>query len=156
MLNALRLVIFNSVEKMKNRLLIVSILCSIVIAGYGQELTSEDYLVNGFGQKISGDDFKYHSSIQGVEDALIIRATNGNYSMQWQTAAAPKTVDTKYVTYIWLAGIGSSPGRAEMTLKTGNGLTFTFNTDGQKNWLVQSNQGAELFFRSDMEDSFGD
>jgi alpha-mannosidase len=47
---------------------------------------------------------------------MLIRATDGNSSMEWKTAAVPADVDTEHVTFIWLAGVGSSPGIASFDL----------------------------------------
>jgi hypothetical protein len=119
-------------------------------------ISSDDHLVNGFDQKISGDDFSYHSSISGIDKSLIIRASDGKYSMEWQTEKIPATIKEKYVTLVWLAGIGSSPGFADMTLTINNSEKFIFHTDGKKDWSIQNQKGSELFFHSDMEDQFGD
>ncbi len=135
----------------KLKLFIGLILLSL--AGFSQTLiTPDDHLVNGFDRKVSGDDFSYHSSISGVEKSLIIRATNGKYSMEWQTEKVPSGLKEKYVTFAWLAGIGSSPGFADMTLTVNNQQKITFHTDSKKDWKIQSADGAELFFHSDMED----
>jgi hypothetical protein len=129
----------------------------ISLTGFGQSLiTTDDHLVNGFDHKISGDDFSYHSSVSGVEKSLIIRATDGKYSMEWQTENVPSGLKEKYVTFAWLAGIGSSPGFADMTLTVNNQQKITFHTDSKKDWKIQSADGAELFFHSDMEDQHGD
>ena len=74
------------------------------ISAFSQNLiTADDHLVNGFDRKISGDDYSYHSSISGVEKSLIIRATDGKYSMEWQTEKVPASCKEKYVTLVWLA-----------------------------------------------------
>ena len=129
----------------------------LTFAGFGQNLISpDDHLINGFGQKISGDDFSYHSSIPNIEKSLIIRATDGKYSMEWQTEKVPVTIKEKYVTFVWLAGIGSSPGLSDMTLTINNSGKITFRTDGKKDWNISHPDGSELFFHSDMEDQHGD
>lgn len=125
-------------------------------AGSQNLISQEDHLVNGFDKKVAGDEYTYHSSIPEIEKSLIIRATDGNYMMKWQTEKAPLTVDEKYVTFVWLAGIGSSPGLSDMTLTINDSEKITFRTDGKRNWNVKSSQGSELFFHSDMEDQFGD
>jgi hypothetical protein len=119
-------------------------------------ISSDDFLVNGFDKKIAGDDYSYHSSVPEVEKSLIVRATDGNYSMQWQTETVPSRVAEKYVTFIWLAGIGSSPGLSDMILTINGSEQIAFHTDGKKDWKVVSSNGSELFFHSDMEDQFGD
>jgi alpha-mannosidase len=142
---------------MKKLVVFLVAFCFLAFAGNSQNLiSSDDHLINGFDQKISGDDFSYHSSIQNIEKSLIVRATNGNYSMEWQTEKVPAKVNEKFVTVVWLAGIGSSPGLSEMNLTVNNTEKFTFLTDGKKEWKIQNADGSELFFRSDMEDTVGD
>jgi alpha-mannosidase len=140
-----------------NKFYILVSLIFLSITGFAQGLiTSDDHLVNGFEKKISGDDFSYHSSIPNVEKSLIIRATNGKYSMEWQTEKVPSSVKEKYVTFVWLAGLGSSPGVADMHLSVNNARKFTFRTDGKKDWKIQQPDGSELFFHADMQDQVGD
>lgn len=128
-----------------------------IFKAFSQNLiSSDDHLVNGFDHKISGDDFSYHSSIPNIEKSLIIRATDGKYSMEWQTEKVPATIKEKYVTFVWLAGIGSSPGLSDMTLTINNSGRITFRTDGKKDWTISNTDGSELFFHSDMEDQHGD
>jgi alpha-mannosidase len=62
-------------------------------------------IINGFDRKIEGEDFSYHSSIPLAKECLLIRATDGNSSMVWQTASVPEKVDEETVTFVWLAGI---------------------------------------------------
>lgn len=106
-------------------------------------------------KKIAGDDYSHHSSIPEIEKSLIVWTTDGNYSMRWQTKAAPLQGAEKYITFAWLAGIGSSPGLSDMILTINNNEQIVFHTDGQKDWKVQAANGSELFFHSDMEDQFG-
>ena len=137
--------------------LMLMLLILLEYSGNAQSLVNlDDHLVNGFNHKISGDDFSYHSSIPNVEKSLIIRATNGNYAMEWQTDQIPLSVKEKYVTFVWLAGIGSSPGVADMSLTINNSTKIIFRTDGKKDWNISNTDGTELFFRSDLEDQVGD
>ncbi len=120
------------------------------------QITGDDYLVSGYENKISGDDYEYHSSIKTNQESLIVRATDGNYSMVWETAPVPDNVTSKYVTFVWLAGLGSSPGFAQMDLVVNDQLAFTFNLDGKDEWKLIHPNGSELFFYSDFTDQFGD
>lgn len=140
-----------------NKLYTLISLLFLSITGFTQGLiNSDDHLVNGFDRKISGDDFSYHSSIPNVEKSMLIRATDGNYSMEWQTEKVPSVVKEKYVTFVWLAGLGSSPGVADMHLSVNNNRKFTFRLDGKKEWKMQNADGSELFFHADMQDQHGD
>ena len=86
-------------------------------------------IVNGYGQKVFGQDFAYHSSIQIAKESLLIRATDGNSSMEWETAPVPARLNTEYVTFVWLAGIGSSPGYATFDVAINGQTQFTFAAD---------------------------
>lgn len=141
------------------RLTILLLILSLLLQFSGRTqslITPDDLLVNGFDRKISGDDFTYHSSVPNIEKSLIIRATDGNYSMEWLTEKVPVTIREKFVTFVWLAGIGSSPGFSDMTLTVNTTRKITFHTDGKKEWKIQSADGSELFFHSDMDDQHGD
>ena len=113
-------------------------------------------IVNGYDDKISGVDFWYHSSIQVAKESMLIRATDGNSSMEWKTAAVPADIDTEHVTFIWLAGIGSSPGIASFDLALDGEKKFTFWADGSDEWTLKTDDGSSLYFKSDMIDQHGD
>jgi hypothetical protein len=87
---------------------------------------SDTQIVNGYGQKISGDDFSYRSSIPVAKECLLIRATDGNSSLEWETLPAPGKLEKDFVTFVWLAGLGSSPGRARIDLKVNGDDKFSF------------------------------
>ena len=77
---------------------ILTILCTGIFA---QSPSIENtQIVNGFATKISGSDFSYHSSVPTVKKCLLIRATNGKSSMEWQTEPIPEKIKTDYVTFI--------------------------------------------------------
>jgi hypothetical protein len=117
---------------------------------------NETLFLNGFSRKISGDDFTYHSSIPVANSCMLIRATDGNSFMEWETAPVPSAVQKPYVTFVWLAGIGSSPGVAAFDLEINGIRKFTFLTDGADNFLHQHTDGSSLAFHNDMTDQHGD
>jgi len=117
---------------------------------------SNNTFVNGFGKKIRGDDFTYHSSISTATQSLLIRATDGQYAMDWETAAVPQKVITDTVTFVWLAGIGSSPGKASFDLFVNGVEKFTIWADGADTWELKSADDYRLSFQSDMIDQHGD
>lgn len=113
-------------------------------------------LVNGYAAKVSGSDFSYHSSVPVARDSLLIRATDGRSSMEWKTAPAPAAPGAEFVSFVWLAGIGSSPGRASFDLAVDGVKTFTFWADGTDEWSLKAADGSTLRFRKDMVDQHGD
>lgn len=127
------------------------------IPALAQELTGpQTTVVNGFSKKIKGDDFVYHSSIPPATQSLLIRATDGSYAMEWETAVIPQKINTETVTFVWLAGIGSSPGKASFDLFVEGVPKFTIWADGSDTWDLSTPDGYRLSFRKDMIDQHGD
>jgi hypothetical protein len=117
---------------------------------------SDTQIVNGYGQKISGDDFSYRSSIPVAKECLLIRATDGNSSLEWETLPAPGKLEKDFVTFVWLAGLGSSPGRARFDLKVNGEDKFSFWVDGANSWEIKAGDGSQLSFQKDLIDQNGD
>jgi alpha-mannosidase len=113
-------------------------------------------LVNGYEKKISGDDFYYHSSVPVARESLLIRATDGNSSMEWLTSPVPLNISTENITFGWLAGIGSSPGTASFELAVNGIPRFTFYSDGSDQWNLKADDGSSLWFKKNMTDQHGD
>ncbi|WP_167604761.1 glycoside hydrolase family 38 C-terminal domain-containing protein [Maribellus sediminis] len=113
-------------------------------------------ITNGFAHKITGDDFSYYSSIPMAKECLLIRATDGNSSMEWQTEAVPEKLEDEYVTFVWLAGLGSSPGKASFGLEINGKPAFEFWADGKDEWKLENPDGKTLSFKKDMVDQHGD
>ena len=113
-------------------------------------------IVNGFAKKVSGDDFSYHSSIPIATESLLIRATDGKSYMEWETEAVPAKLNTETVTFVWLAGIGSSPGKASFDLAVNGENKFNFWTDGADTFTQTHEDGSSLLFIKDLIDQHGD
>jgi len=114
---------------MKNKTTVfIAFLFFFGIASHAQSFfTPDDHLVNGFANKVSGLDFEYTSCIPGSKESLLLRATSGKDFMEWVTDPAPEGIKEKYATFIWIAALGSGPGRAAMDwlLMANNILLFT-------------------------------
>ncbi len=119
-------------------------------------LFEKSEFVNGYENKIEGADFEYHSSIPIAKESMLIRATDGNSSMQWQTAEVPKHISKDLVSFVWLAGIGSSPGLGSFDVYIDQKKKFTFWADGKDSWEISSEDGSLLSFSKDMIDQHGD
>ena len=119
-------------------------------------ITADDHLVNGYGAKISGPDFEYHSCIPGLRESILIRATSGKDFMEWETEPAPAGIKEKYATFVWIAALGSGPGRARMDMEINGKQEFSFYTDAKPVWEVVSPAGYRLQFNSIMVDQYGD
>ncbi len=119
-------------------------------------ITPDDFLVNGYSKKISGLDYEYHSCIPGLRKSLILRATSGKDFIEWETGKTPLINENKQAAFVWIAAIGSSPGRAQMDLTVNGKYNFTFFTDGRSSWTIAGDEGSSLSFNSIMVDQFGD
>ena len=113
-------------------------------------------IINGYAAKISGQDFSYHSSIPLAKECLLIRATDGNSTLEWETDPVPSEIKSEFVTFVWLAGLGSSPGRARFDLQINGEQKFSFWADGINEWEQEAEDGSILSFQKDMIDQHGD
>jgi alpha-mannosidase len=72
------------------------------------------------------------------------------------TEPVPLGIKEKYATFIWVAAIGSSPGRARMELTVNGAMSYSFYTDGSHDWDIKGSDRSILSFHSIMVDQFGD
>jgi alpha-mannosidase len=119
-------------------------------------LTPDDFLINGYSKKVAGLDYEYQSCIPGLRESFLMRATSGKDFVEWETETVPAKINKKYATFIWVAALGSSPGKAQMNLTVDGRNDFTFFTDGRPSWEVKLNDGSSLSFNSIMVDQNGD
>ncbi len=141
---------------MKTRILFIFFLL-FAASLYAQYDDKQDIsIVNGYERTISGTDFYYHSSIPVARESLLIRATDGNSSMEWETDTIPQNPDAEFVSFVWLAGIGSSPGKVSFSLALNGTEKFTFWADGADEWNLKNEDGSSLRFKKDMVDQYGD
>lgn len=120
------------------------------------DIFEQTQLVNGFSKKIEGATISYHSSIPLAKESLLVRATDGNSSMEWETSPAPINPEKKNVTFVWLSGLGSSPGTASFSLQVNDSKKFEFWADGTDEWQLRNEEGWQLTFRKDYIDQHGD
>ncbi|HUX56518.1 MAG TPA: hypothetical protein VMV77_06060 [Bacteroidales bacterium] len=119
-------------------------------------ITPADYLINGYANKVAGLDFDYHSCIPGHRESLLLRATSGKDYIEWETEPVATSISKKYATFIWVAALGSSPGKARMDLTVDDKPAFSFYTDGCPEWIIENEDGSSLSFNSIMVDQHGD
>ena len=141
---------------MKTRILTLILLLISVMLFSQTPLQQNTTIVNGYEQKIEGVDFTYHSSIPIAKESMLIRATDGTSMMEWETSPAPEIFGTDFISFVWLAGVGSSPGKASFDLAINGRDKFTFWTDGSDEWLLKADDGSSLWFQKDMIDQHGD
>lgn len=140
----------------------LALLLFYIISIHGSKLNSQsflspdDFLINGYSKKIAGLDYDYQSCIPGLRESILMRATSGKDFVEWETDPVPSKIDKKYATFIWVAALGSSPGKTRMDLSAGAGHTYSFYTDGLPVWEVKNPDGSSLSFNSIMVDQHGD
>jgi len=133
----------------------IFLISSLVIIAQTQTLDTETIL-NGYEKKIEGQDFSYQSSIPVAKECLLVRATNGKSTMEWETASVPSNIKGEYVTFAWLAGLGSSPGPAKFNVEVNGIQKFSFWTKDKNQWEDVAEDGSVLSFKNDMIDRSGD
>src|SRR5664279_3348299 len=142
---------------MRRTLLTIGILISLHCSIHAQSfLTDNDHLINGYSKKVSGLDYDYQSCIPGLRESMLVRAINGIDFIDWETDPVPSHITRKYATFIWVAALGSSPGKAGMVLNLNGNQNYPFYTDGQSHWEVKNTDGSSLSFNSIMVDQNGD
>ncbi len=119
----------------------IFIITSTVIFAQTQSLKNETIL-NGYEKKIEGQDFNYQSSIPVAKECLLVRATNGKSSMEWKTVPVPSNTNGEYITFAWLAGLGSSPGSAKFNVEVNGIQKFSFWTDDNNQWEDKAEDGS--------------
>ena len=137
---------------MKNLLSLIWILCLSYSASGQAGKMQEETILTGYVQKIKGSDFRYNSSIPSAEECLILRATEENAFMEWETAILPDKVNSQYATFVWLAGLSSSQGNAQYDLSINGIEKISFFIDSDNEWTKEAEDGTELSFRSDAID----
>ena len=141
---------------MKARILTFIQLFFAMLLAAQTPLEQDITIINGYARKIEGVDFSYHSSIPIAKESMLIRATDGTSAMEWETSSAPAKLETEFISFVWLAGVGSSPGKASFDVAVNGINKFTFWTDGSDEWLLKASDGSSLWFKKDMIDQHGD
>jgi len=120
---------------------------------------SSAFVVSGYSRSVAGETFGYHSSHPLARVALITRASDGKKGIEWETQPVAKKVTEPFVTFVWLAGVGSGKGahRFELSVDGTPWFSFTSAKDASmKEWRVAGKNGAVLSFKTDMVDGYGD
>ncbi|MFC2125308.1 glycoside hydrolase family 38 C-terminal domain-containing protein [Bacteroidota bacterium] len=127
------------------------------IVTYAQTNSTETGMIlNGYMNKIGGQEFNYTSPVPDVGECLIVRANDGNSSMEWETSPLPDGLEGEFVTYSWIASIGSSPGYARFDVEINGTRKFSFSANGESQWDERSEGGYRLSFENIKVDRYGD
>ena len=113
--------------------------------------------LKGYLRTLSGERIGYHSPYPEVGDAILVRATDGNSAMAWETESVPAGYKPGSATFLWMAGIATRKGghRFFLSLDGEPLLTFRSAADpSQRTWTVKGERGISLSFRTTMVDAF--
>jgi hypothetical protein len=115
--------------------------------------------LKGYVKTISGERFGYHSPYPDIGNALLVRATDGEMRIAWETEPVPAGLKPGSATFLWMAGIASRRGAHRFYLSVDGEPLLTFRSaadPSQKSWTVTGRGGASLAFRATMVDAAED
>jgi len=118
--------------------------------------------VNGFAKEISGENINYYSAFPDyATTALLTRCTDGNKTIEWETAPVPQNMKGKYVYFSWVAGhsSGSSSGNRNFDLYVDGKKLLTFTTlpaHQKPNWEFTTPDSSALVFQQTKRDAAND
>ncbi len=159
---------------MKNRICILLCLTLLSEVSYAQPFVNSTISrqkdlaalsaadLEGYNQKISGQDIDYHSALPDCSKALLVRATDGQMSIEWSTAPVPEiTASRDSVSFFFLSGM-SLKGYDLQNADPGfqvfiNGVNcFAFNNKLGENWTVNGLRGSRMSFYGFTKDQASD
>ncbi|MEP7106984.1 MAG: hypothetical protein ABI760_03365 [Ferruginibacter sp.] len=118
--------------------------------------------VNGFAKELSGEKINYFSAFPDyATTALLTRCTDGNKTIEWETAPVPKDIKGKYVYFSWVAAhaSGTSSGSRNFDLYVDDEKLLTFTTlpaHQMPNWTFGAPDSSRLVFQQTKKDGAND
>jgi alpha-mannosidase len=118
--------------------------------------------INGFAKEISGENITYFSAFPDyATTALLTRSTDGNKTIEWETAAVPQNSKGDYVYFSWVAGhsTATSGGNRNFDLYVDDQKLLTFTTipaNKMPDWIFKTADGSALVFQQTKRDGAND
>ena len=112
--------------------------------------------LEGCAKSIAGLKMQYHSALPNVNEALITRATTGVMEIEWETQLIPESYSGKYVTFVWLAGLGSNLGEKEFKLFLNQNHLLSFTSSSKSEWTIKGKKKTTFNFKSVKKDAAND
>ena len=122
---------------------VVFFLLPVSFSAFGQqpEIFERDILLaektagysEGFVKNTGLNDFTYHSFREDISQSILTRCTDGNMSIQWETAPAPSDIEKSH-GFIWMASMDLTDEKCR----------FDMFIDGVKRFEIFSGPGPEL------------
>ncbi|MDZ7332432.1 MAG: glycoside hydrolase [candidate division KSB1 bacterium] len=112
--------------------------------------------LSGFERAISGQSIDYYSCHPDVRTALIVRATTGSMTAEWESEPLPQDYPFAKATFLWIAGLGCNLGEKKFDLYINDQSCLTFTSTSQPNWSIRGTRDETLSFQTLMTDQYGD
>jgi len=115
--------------------------------------------LKGYARTVSGERLGYHSPYPDIGTALLVRATDGEMRIAWETEPVPAGFRSGSATFLWIAGIASRRGGHEFFLSADGEPLLAFRSaadPSRRTWTVTGRGGASLTFRTTMVDAAED
>ncbi|MFT3844478.1 MAG: glycoside hydrolase family 38 C-terminal domain-containing protein [Lacibacter sp.] len=148
------------------RKILLPVLFSLVLVTVHAQMTVPYFgkidWINGYAKEVSGENIGYFSVYADYANtALLTRCTDGNKTIEWETAAVPKNIKGKYVYFSWVAAhsSGTSKGNRDFDLYVNGEKLFTFTTtpDNQNpDWSFATADSSRLVFQQMKRDAAND
>ncbi|RLD32325.1 MAG: hypothetical protein DRI73_07225, partial [Bacteroidetes bacterium] len=115
--------------------------------------------MEGYYSFTSGQKIYYNGVRNDVHNALLVRATNGEMSIEWKSAKLSRNFDKQFVTLFWMAGMDLNNGPNIFTLHVNNKPEIQFQNNNGDEWEVEGEHGIKLSFialkKDQNKDGFG-
>ena len=118
--------------------------------------------VSGFAKEINGENIDYFSAFPDyATTALLTRATDGNKTIEWETAPVPKNSKGPYVYFCWVAAHSSGSGndKRNFDLYVDDQKLLTFTTlpaNLAPNWTFGASDSTRIVFQQTKRDGAND
>jgi len=115
-------------------------------------------LLNGYTKAISGETIPYFSMYPDyAKEALLTRCTNGNKSIEWETASITDSYKNKYAYFSWIAAhsTGTNSGIRNFDLYINDKYVLTFTTYPENYpsyWTFKGKDSTQLVFELKTKD----
>lgn len=115
----------------------------------GAAIQKGDKVLAGFGSKISGNDFQYSFPVPGISKTLLIRASDGTQTMEWNSAAVPADMGSAtHANFIIPIAIGTNSNPFKLYFNIDGAQAFVFDNRDTETWEMTGAAGATLAFES--------
>jgi len=130
---------------------------TLLASSNAQAWPAEKTWLKGYKKTIAGETIGYHSPYPDATSALLVRATDGTMSIEWETEPIPADFKEPFATFVWMAGLATQKGSHKFFMTVNGEPLFTFNTakdSTEKSWEFPGKDESSLAFEATMVDQF--